>query len=389
MSLRKSSTEFVIGMEQRNSSQVLTFEQVARLDQVLKQVVEIHGRGNFPTLEVQLKELIEVVSRGIKEEGLRVRDIRLNGSTASCILTTEKSFSYNDIDLIFGVEIRSHSHLQQIKNVVLDSLLNFFPEGVSKDRMSSCTLKEAYVQKMVKVSNDTDSWSLISLTNRDGKNVELKFVDAMRRQFEFSVDSFQIGLDSLLGFYKLSPVPMKPNFFPTVVAISVFGDIKVALFHLDNKLIATRNPEEIRGGGLLKYCNLLVRNYIPEDVDEIRVLERYMCSRFFIDFGDIKQQQQKLESYLANHFIGEPNMKYKYLAVLYGVVANSTVCLMEHERRQTLHLINCLSKQLCFQESFISHYSIEAEDTGANCNFQPVQSCPGWSATYSFTVPCY
>ena len=244
LSLRKSSTEFVIGMEQRNSSQVLTFEQVARLDQVLKQVVEIHGRGNFPTLEVQLKELIEVVSRGIKEEGLRVRDIRLNGSTASCILTTEKSFSYNDIDLIFGVEIRSHSHLQQIKNVVLDSLLNFFPEGVSKDRMSSCTLKEAYVQKMVKVSNDTDSWSLISLTNRDGKNVELKFVDAMRRQFEFSVDSFQIGLDSLLGFYKLSPVPMKPNFFPTVVAISVFGDIKVALFHLDNKLIATRNPEE-------------------------------------------------------------------------------------------------------------------------------------------------
>ena len=376
-----TNTKLATSMDNESSSQVLTFEQVARLDRVLDQVVQIHGRGNFPTLEVHLKELIEVVSYGLKEDGLKVREIHLNGSTASSILTTEKSFSYNDIDLIFGVEIRSHSHLQQIKNVVLDSLLNFFPDGVSKDRMSSCTLKEAYVQKMVKVSNDKDRWSLISLTNKDGKNIELKFVDTMRRQFEFSVDSFQIGLDSLLGFYKLSPVPMKPNFFPTVVAISVYGDIKVALFHLDNKLIATRNPEEIRGGGLLKYCNLLVRNYIPENLEEIRLLERYMCSRFFIDFGDIKQQHQKLESYLANHFIDDPRTKYNYLAVLYNIVSHSTVCLMGHERRQTLQLISCLSKQHCFQAP---------NDTRAPYSYQPVRSRPDWNTNYStYTVSCY
>ena len=332
-------------MEQENKFQVLTFDQVNRLHSVLSQTVFIHGRGNFPTLEVPLKDLIDVVSAGLKEEGLKVRDLRLNGSTASNILSSERNCSYNDIDLIFGVEIRSNSHLQQIKCVVLNSLLNFFPSGVSKDRMNSCTLKEAYVQKMVKVSNDNDRWSLISLSNNEGKNVELKFVDSMRRQFEFSVDSFQIVLDSLLGFYKLSPVPMKPNFFPTVVAESVYGDIKVALYHLDNKLIATRNPEEIRGGGLLKYCNLLVRNYQPESYGEIKILERYMCSRFFIDFSDLHQQQQKLESYLANHFIGDVRGQYEYLMVLYQIVASSTVCLMVHERKQTLRLINYMAKQ--------------------------------------------
>ena len=302
-------------MELKNNSQVLTFDQVNRLHSVLSQTVFIHGRGNFPTLEVPLKDLIETVTAGLKDEGLKVRDLRLNGSTASNILSTESNCAYNDIDLIFGVEIRSNSHLQQIKCVVLNSLLNFFPIGVSKDRMNSCTLKEAYVQKMVKVSTDNDRWSLISLWNNEGKNVELKFVDSMRRQFEFSVDSFQIILDSLFGFYKLSPVPMKPNFFPTVIAESVYGDIKVALHHLDNKLIATRNPEEIRGGGLLKYCNLLVRNYVPENFEEIKVLERYMCSRFFIDFNDLQQQQQKLESYLANHFIGDERGQYEYLMV--------------------------------------------------------------------------
>lgn len=378
-------------MELNNNCQVLTFDQVSRLHNVLNQTVFIHGRGNFPTLEVPLKDLIETVTVGLKEEGLKIRDLRLNGSTASSILSSENNCSYNDIDLIFGVEIRSNSHLQQIKCVVLNSLLNFFPIGVSKDRMNSCTLKEAYVQKMVKVSNDNDRWSLISLWNNEGKNVELKFVDSMRRQFEFSVDSFQIILDSLLGFYKLSPVPMKPNFFPTVVAESVYGDIKVALYHLDNKLIATRNPEEIRGGGLLKYCNLLVRKYLPENFEEIKILERYMCSRFFIDFSDLQQQRQKLESYLANHFIGDDRGQYEYLMVLYHIVSSSTVCLMGHERKQTLRLIDFLAKQhSAIQYVPVIMYGDKSYSFVHPTSYvMPVHDRQDCFAYYSNAVPCF
>ena len=383
-------------MELKNNCQVLTFNQLTRLHSVLNQTVFIHGRGNFPTLEVPLKDFIETVTAGLKEEGLKVRDLRLNGSTASNILSTEKNCSYNDIDLIFGVEIRSNLHLQQIKCVVLNSLLNFFPSEVPKDRINSCILKEAYVQKMVKVSTDNDRWSLISLWNNQGKNVELKFVDSMRRQFEFSVDSFQIILDSLFGFYKLSPVPMKPNFFPTVVAESVYGDIKLALYHLDNKLIATRNPEEIRGGGLLKYCNLLVRNYVPENYEEIKILERYMCSRFFIDFSDIHQQQQKLESYLANHFIGDERAQYEYLMVLYHIVSSSTVCLMGHERKQTLRLIDFLGKQHRGEVSYMpmvvySDKTASYPFVPASGYMVPVSTRSQTLSTYAYNslVPCF
>lgn len=45
---------------------------------------------------------------------------------------------------------------------------------------------------------DGDLWSLISLNNVYGRFVELKFVHMMRRQYEFSVDSFQVHLDALL-----------------------------------------------------------------------------------------------------------------------------------------------------------------------------------------------
>ncbi|XP_039295228.1 terminal nucleotidyltransferase 5C isoform X2 [Nilaparvata lugens] len=346
------------GGEQRLA--VLSYEQVRRLNDVMDEVVSIHGRGNFPTLEVRLRDLVTVVKAKLEAEagaggaGMRVRDIRLNGGAASHVLATS-SQPYNDLDLIFGVELSGAGgrDFDRVKTAVLGSLLDLLPDGVSRKRITTCSLKEAYVGKMVKVNHDGDRWSLISLGNSRGhRNVELKFVDSMKRPFEFSVDSFQIILDSLLLFYECSKLSIEETFYPTVVGESVYGDFQEALYHLHKKLIATRHPEEIRGGGLLKYCNLLVRSYRPARPDHIKTLERYMCSRFFIDFPDINQQRAKLENYLWNHFVGadEESLKYQYLLLLHHVVEESTVCLMGHERRQTLSLIEELGCQVLYQE---------------------------------------
>uniref|UniRef100_A0A1B0DD62 polynucleotide adenylyltransferase n=2 Tax=Phlebotomus papatasi TaxID=29031 RepID=A0A1B0DD62_PHLPP len=339
---------------------VLSFEQVRKLNDVMDEVVSIHGRGNFPTLEVRLKDLVTLVRKKLELDvasggaGMTVKDIRLNGGAASHVLASEAQ-PYNDLDLIFALEFSSGRHYDRVKSAVLNSLFDLLPEGVSRRRITPCSLKEAYVGKMVKVNNnnDGDRWSLISLGNSPGhKNVELKFVDTMRRQFEFSVDSFQIVLDSLLLFYDCAALPISENFYPTVVGESVYGDFQEALYHLQHKLISTRQPEEIRGGGLLKYCNLLVRNYRPVDTDKIKTLERYMCSRFFIDFPDIPTQTVKLEAYLRNHFWGadEESLQYQYLMHLHEVVETSTVCLMGHERRQTLLLIESLAMQVLCRE---------------------------------------
>jgi len=40
--------------------QVLCYEQVDRLHHVMETPVPIHGRGNFPTLEIKLKDLVQV-----------------------------------------------------------------------------------------------------------------------------------------------------------------------------------------------------------------------------------------------------------------------------------------------------------------------------------------
>ncbi|CAJ1058286.1 proteoglycan 4 [Xyrichtys novacula] len=179
----------------------LNAEQVEVLHQVLSEVVPIHGRGNFPTLELRPRDIIIAVRARLQKQGITVRDVRLNGSTASHVLVRDSGTSYKDLDIIFGVELPSQEEFQVIKESVLGCLLDCLPAGVNRERISCATMKEAYVQKMVKVFNEHDRWSLISLSNNSGKNLELKFVSALRRQFEFSVDSFQIILDRLLETY--------------------------------------------------------------------------------------------------------------------------------------------------------------------------------------------
>ncbi|KAM9470852.1 terminal nucleotidyltransferase 5C [Clarias gariepinus] len=341
----------------------LTQEQVETLDQVLTEVIPIHGRGNFPTLKIKPKDIIHVVRDRLVSKHIKVRDVRLNGSTASHVLVKENGTSYKDLDIIFGVELPKQEDFQIIKEVVLGCLLDFLPQGVNKDKITALTMKEAYVQKMVKVFTECDRWSLISLSNNSGKNVELKFVSSLRRQFEFSVDSFQIILDTMLESYLESSPREIPSV--TVVAESMYGDFEQAMDHLRYRLIATRNPEEIRGGGLLKYSNLLVRDFKPASETEIKTLERYMCSRFFIDFPDVNEQQRKIESYLRNHFIGEEKSKYDYLMTLRRVVNESTVCLMGHERRQTLNMITILALKVLGEQNIIPNTN------NVTCYYQP------------------
>lgn len=108
--------------------------------------------------------------------------------------------------------------LLKVRTAVFDALVRLMPESTNKEKISADILKDIYIRKMVKVSDD-DRWSLFSLHNDYGRCIELKFVDKMRRQFEFSVDSFQITLDVMLD----SPEHPKPS----VTVESMFGDINL------------------------------------------------------------------------------------------------------------------------------------------------------------------
>uniref|UniRef100_A0A1I8BCV8 polynucleotide adenylyltransferase n=1 Tax=Meloidogyne hapla TaxID=6305 RepID=A0A1I8BCV8_MELHA len=303
-----------------------------------------NGRGNYnknnntnnpprqPTAVVSLNP------RQLRDAGLPLLHVKLNGGAASFVFAQSDSFPYSDIDLIFPIALERDSDFERVREAVFDALLQMMPSSTTnKSAITPETLRDVYIRKMVKVT-DSDRWSLFSLHNDYGRCIELKFVERMRRAFEFSVDSFQITLDPLIE---------NPNENrPVIRAESMYGDFMQSLFHLNKRLIDTRNPEEIRGGGLLKYCHLLTRGFSA--TSNCRDMEKYMCSRFFIDFPDINVQEMKLLNYLQNHFGNEDDLKFDYLHKLFCVIRDSTVCLMQHERRQTLSMVDRLRQQLSF-----------------------------------------
>ena len=71
---------------------VLSYEQVKRLNDLMSDVISIHGRGNFPTIDVKLCDLVSVVRRKLEEDGVHVKEIRLNGSGASTVLVRFSTF---------------------------------------------------------------------------------------------------------------------------------------------------------------------------------------------------------------------------------------------------------------------------------------------------------
>jgi len=138
------------------ATNLLSWEQVSRLDEVLLVAVPVHGHGNFPTLEERLKDIVVRVRSRLEHSGVPVKDVRLNGSTANHVLVQDAGWSYKDLDVIFRVDLPRESAFQLVRDVVLGTLLDFLPDGVNKERITAVTLKEAYVQKLVKVNTEQD-----------------------------------------------------------------------------------------------------------------------------------------------------------------------------------------------------------------------------------------
>lgn len=56
----------------RDRFAILTYEQVLRVDSVLNEMVALEGRGNFPALELKLKDLLTAVKDRLVLDGIKV-----------------------------------------------------------------------------------------------------------------------------------------------------------------------------------------------------------------------------------------------------------------------------------------------------------------------------
>ena len=332
----------------------LSAEQIGRVLKIVTDQMKIVAmKGLYPNLSLSLVKLLNVVRNNIEKIGLKVEEVLLKGSGASFCLAEERETkprpSYNDIDISFVVKLRNELDQYFIMDEVMSSLQDFFPEGTRQCRISNSLLRDEYLKKPVKIWSQTDRWSLISLGGEHGKDIELKFADHIERDYQFSVDSFGIALDPILsmtdGAVRKSLVQVGPDLLDRVHAICLYGSLSGALYHLNHRRVWTKDPEEIRGGGLLKYCHLRAIGYLPANPKTVGRLELRMSVKFFTDFPLPIVQERTITCYIKTHFPTWRNLPvaFDFLQSLSHRVMRC--CAGKHQER-TLDLVEQITVNL-------------------------------------------
>ncbi|UJR27903.1 hypothetical protein I4U23_009164 [Adineta vaga] len=205
-----------------NSSKVyLTCEQIEKLKHVLDRSIPICSSlpSTFPTLNLTPRHFLRQILWKLKEHSIDITYIRLNGGAASYVLVNDSNFSYRDVDIIIHINTSLSSEQKTtlfssnnqpyscnvwtiIKYIICSCLIEHITNTMSSEQQYThhylSTVLDTYTNKNIKISSEQDSWALLSLQNHCGQNLELKFVEHLKRQWQFSVDSFQINLEPLL-----------------------------------------------------------------------------------------------------------------------------------------------------------------------------------------------
>lgn len=254
----------------------------------------------------------------------------------------------------------------------------------------------AYFQKYIVVppahdktaTEDDDCWSLICLRNLLGQNLEFKFVRccegvSLKRHFEFSSDSFQIVIDDAylnhmetivkrskrlftaktIGesadlsanddtsdeideefrldaqlSYKWLP-HNKDILFPHVYVVCMYPDFDEALSHLQKRHVKIYRPEELRGGGLLKYAYLRQNDFRDdpnESSESLRLAINAMVCRFLITLPDSQAQWHTIFKYLETHYPRQYprnlDKRVNYLMILLNILAQSNAYAIEQAK---------------------------------------------------------
>lgn len=197
---------------------LLTSDQIEKLRRVFSANISIYPlveTSTFPILNIGPREFLRLVYLKLQERNIEVSAVRLNGGAASYVLVNDPDFVYRDVDILFCLNTpltsqretnlfnpNNEPHLCDvwtiIKYVICSCLMEYmiFPQNLTPKFLSS--ILDTYAKKNIQINSEQDSWGLLSLQSPFDRNLELKFTQQWKRQWQFSVDSFQIDLLPLL-----------------------------------------------------------------------------------------------------------------------------------------------------------------------------------------------
>jgi hypothetical protein len=103
--------------------------------------------------------------RKLREAGLTLKHVKMNGGAASYVISADDQFVFNDLDLIFPMDLNeAQGDFEKVRNAVFQVLLELMPDTTNLGMLCPDILRDIYIRKMVKVC-DSDRWSLFSVSS--------------------------------------------------------------------------------------------------------------------------------------------------------------------------------------------------------------------------------
>lgn len=265
------------------------------------------------SLEMFLKKLWKLLaSNRIK---IPSHGIRLSGSVASTILRSSEGDALfdqvNDIDINIYIEDGGENTLFRILMLVEELLAQLCEEQLNKI-YSPKEISEFFFQEMIKVVSPHEKWSLISIGNGK-KNIDIKFIQKTKRSYVFSTDSFEIILNPILRSCSIE------KSLHLVYFHSLYGDLDLALHHLNENILHIKNPDQIRRG-IFRLCLEFSKGRKFENLQEEENVINSFCTQFAEEFKTVSADE--FRNILLKLTQKHPNNSQNFFQTMYKILCS-------------------------------------------------------------------
>lgn len=238
--------------------------------------------GTVVSREVKVKTYLEHLVRKLWPVLLQ-GGVRLAGSCASQVALSKRSRRISDIDIT--ILVSDDVDFNQV----------FYHEQQILRQLAGMQDSDAEAQMLdtIRVSSETDCWSLFSFGLLEGtkRHLDVRVAKKMSRSFVFSCDSLEIVVDPLV----VKGLHSQPMFI-----FSRWGSYAEALDDLRHRRLVMPEPAAVRHG-LLRYSLALCRGFQVEDDAEREQVERTLVTAFLPEFKSTENVKKLISHTASRH----------------------------------------------------------------------------------------
>ena len=280
----------------------LNKEKTEKLNKLMEEEYEISSKDGTISFKVSMTLLLKKLRKKLWERRIIIISIRLVGSGASFVVSENIERDLNDLDFSFYITDGGRFFdILEIEEDVLGELMEQFT-GLPYDTSQRREIYDKFCLDSVKVESGirNEAWSLITIGKKQSQTIDIKFVYKSKRSYVFSTDSFEVVFDNLFPSPReeQQQIESKNNNEPVITVESIYGNYDEAIKHMNDNILCTNNPEEIRRG-IFRYSYELAKGKKPKSEEELHLLDKTFTDSFLAE--ENIQFEEILAKFLQKH----------------------------------------------------------------------------------------